>query len=158
MSLAGDYLDIEPTLTATGSIDSGDAGAGAVLSGSTIDLRPATAVRYHRCLAWGGGNVFHESATQSLTWAVALQTRAALTGTGSTWAAYATASDPTAKTVTGTASGVSNDCAKGYYNLRSASRYLRVRVTPTCSTTATGLIYHAQGGVVLIPDKLPPAA
>lgn len=151
MSQAGDYIDILGINNATAGVDSGAATAGAVVYGSEVDLQPSNGYRYRRCIAWGGGRVYHKSATQSMSYALGMQSRQTQSGTGSTWAKYATASDPTAKSVTATASGTTHERVVGYWDLRSANRYLRVKLTPTCSTTATGMTYHFNAGVGM-PD------
>jgi hypothetical protein len=151
MSQAGDYGDSLGHNCATAGVDSGAAAAGAAVYGSEIDLQPSAGYRFRRCRAYGGARTYHKAATQSMSYALGLQSRQTQSGTGSTWAKYATASDPTAKSVTATASGTTYKRVVGYWDLRSANRYLRVKLTPTCSTTATGMIYHFFAGADM-PD------
>jgi hypothetical protein len=151
MSQAGDYIDILGLNNATAGVDSGAAAAGAAVYGSEIDLRPSSGYRYRRLKAFGGARTYHKTATQSMSYALGMQHRQTQSGTGSTWAKYATASDPTAKTVTATASGTTNGRVVGHWDMRSSNRYARVKLTPTSSTTATGMIYHFVAGAAF-PD------
>lgn len=145
-------LSIVPkiSLLASAEIDSGAATANAAVTGAgTVDLRPSSAIRYQQARAWLGIRSYHKLATQSLSVQGALVTRSTLSGTGSTWAAFATGYEPAAVSVTATAAGVVYTNILWAVPLAGASRYIGVKVTPTPSTTATGMRWVTSGGFAL---------
>ena len=146
------------SLLSTAGVDSGAATAGAAATGGgAVDLRPSSGVRYQQARAHAALRSYHKSATQSISVAAALVTRGTLSGTGSTWAAFATGYEPAAVTVTATASGTVYTNVIWAVPLAGASRYIGVKVTPTPSTTATGMIYHLYGGFSLVEVSPLPA-